>query len=64
VASAQTVMIGDSSSDMLAARAADVHSIAVTYGYNHGRDMREFGPDFVVDSLAEVPQYLRLPTTE
>ena len=64
VTPARTVMIGDSSSDMLAAQAADVHSIAVTYGYNHGRDMREFEPDFAVDSLAEVPQYLRLPTTE
>lgn len=64
VAAARAVMIGDSSSDMLAARAASVHSIAVTYGYNHGQDMREFEPDFVVDSLAEVPQYLSLSPTE
>jgi phosphoglycolate phosphatase-like HAD superfamily hydrolase len=38
--------------------------IAVTYGYNQGRDMRALQPDFVVDSAAEVPQYLRLHSIE
>lgn len=60
----RSVMIGDSSNDWLGARAAGMHLIAVTYGYNEGRDAREFEPDFVVDSLAEVPQYLRLSTIE
>lgn len=32
----QTVMIGDSSNDILAAQQAGIDCIAVTYGYNHG----------------------------
>lgn len=64
VAPAQAVMVGDSASDVLAARAAAACCIAVTYGYNQGRDLRELQPDRVVDSLAEVPHHLRLHTTE
>lgn len=59
---ARAVMIGDTSNDLLAARAAGTYSGAVTYGYNRGSDVRELEPDFVVDSLAEVPQYLTLYT--
>jgi phosphoglycolate phosphatase len=61
---ARAVMVGDSAADVLGAQAAGMNSIAVTYGYNQGRDLRELNPDFVVDSAAEVPQYLRLYTTE
>lgn len=64
VVPARAVMIGDSSNDLLAAHAAGTYSVAVAYGYNQGRDLREINPDVVVDSLAEVPQYLRLDTTE
>lgn len=60
VAPAHTVMVGDSANDVRGARAAGAHAIAVTYGYNQGRDVGELGPDIVVDSLAQVPQYLRL----
>jgi phosphoglycolate phosphatase len=61
---AQAVMVGDSANDVLGARAAGLRVIAVTYGYNQGRNVRELEPDVVVDSAAEVPQYLRLSTTE
>ncbi len=54
------VLVGDSSNDVQAARAAGMPVICVTYGYNHGHDIRESHPDAVVDSLAEVPQYLKL----
>lgn len=53
-------LVGDSSNDVQAARAAGMPVICVTYGYNHGHDIRDSRPDAVVDSLAEVPQYLRL----
>ncbi len=56
------VLVGDSSNDVQAARAAGMPVICVTYGYNHGHDIRDSRPDAVVDSLAEVPQYLRLYT--
>lgn len=54
------VLVGDSSNDVQAARAAGMPVICVTYGYNHGHDIRESHPDAVVDSLADVPPYLRL----
>lgn len=54
------VLVGDSSNDVAAARAAGMPVICVTYGYNHGHDIRESHPDAVVDSLTEVLPYLRL----
>jgi phosphoglycolate phosphatase len=56
------LLVGDSSNDVEAARAAGMPVICVTYGYNHGHDIRESHPDAVVDSLTEVPPYLRLYT--
>jgi phosphoglycolate phosphatase len=54
------VLVGDSSNDVQAARAAGMPVICVTYGYNHGHDIRESRPDLVVESLTEVPQHLQL----
>ena len=54
------VLVGDSSNDVAAARAAGMPVICVTYGYNHGHDIRDSHPDAVVDSLADVPPYLKL----
>jgi len=56
---AHGVLVGDSSNDVHAARAAGMPVICVTYGYNHGHDIRQSLPDAVVDSLMEVPQYLK-----
>lgn len=58
--SAHGVLVGDSSNDVQAARAAGMPVICVTYGYNHGHDIRQSLPDAVVDSLTDVPSYLRL----
>ncbi len=55
----QGVLVGDSRSDVQAARAAGMPVICVTYGYNHGQDIRGSGPDAVIDSLAKLPNYLR-----
>ena len=53
------VLVGDSANDVQAARAAGMPVICVPYGYNHGHDIRESHPDQVVESLAELPLYLR-----
>lgn len=50
----QSLFVGDSRSDVLAARAASVPCVAVSYGYNHGRPIDEERPSLVVDSLAEL----------
>jgi len=51
---AQSMMIGDSVSDVAAARAAGFQIICMSYGYNHGMDIREANPDAVVDSMLEI----------
>ena len=48
------LMIGDSVSDVAAARAAGFQIVCMSYGYNHGVDIREAGPDAVLDSMDEI----------
>jgi phosphoglycolate phosphatase len=48
------LMVGDSISDVKAARAADFQIVCVSYGYNHGQDIREAHPDAVIDSMAQL----------
>lgn len=53
-APADSLMIGDSVSDVKAARAAGFGIVCMSYGYNHGQDIRAAEPDAVIDSLAEI----------
>jgi phosphoglycolate phosphatase len=50
----QALMIGDSVSDVKAARAAGFSIVCMSYGYNHGQDIRTAEPDAVIDSMAEL----------
>ncbi len=50
-APARTLMVGDSSNDCEAARAAGCPVVLVSYGYNHGEPVAEARPDRVIDSL-------------
>jgi len=54
VAPQSSLMIGDSISDVRAARAAGFKIVCVSYGYNHGVDIRDARPDAVVDSISDV----------
>jgi phosphoglycolate phosphatase len=49
-----SLMIGDSQSDVKAARAAGFQIVCMSYGYNHGEDIRNYNPDAVIDSLTEI----------
>ena len=53
-APARTLMIGDSSNDAQAARAAGCPVVLVTYGYNHGEPVHGVDADGIVDSLASL----------
>lgn len=55
---AQCLMVGDSKTDVAAARAAGIPVVCVSYGYNHGEDIRAAGPDAVIDSLEEFSDLL------
>ena len=51
------VMVGDSESDIGAAVAADVASVAVSFGYCHV-PLAELGADAVIDDLSTLPETL------
>ncbi|MGL4473850.1 MAG: phosphoglycolate phosphatase [Shewanella sp.] len=50
----QLLMVGDSKNDILAAKAANLASIGLTYGYNYGEDIGLCGPDAVYDQFSEI----------
>jgi phosphoglycolate phosphatase len=54
VSPGDALMVGDSVSDVKAARAAGFAIVCVSYGYNHGIDIRTAEPDAVIDSLIEI----------
>ena len=62
VSAAQSLLLGDSANDVRAARAAGMPVVCVSYGYNHGDDIRASMPDAVVDSLAELAEILVQPS--
>lgn len=53
-----SLMLGDSMSDVKAARAAGFQIICMSYGYNHGEDIRSYDPDAVIDSFTELEQLI------
>ena len=62
VDTAQTLMVGDSINDVLAARAAGMPVVCVPYGYNEGNDPRTLPCDAFVETLAELPSLLTRAT--
>lgn len=54
----RTLMLGDSSNDAQAARAAGCPVVLVTYGYNHGEPVRQVDADGFVDALDGVAALL------
>lgn len=58
VTAEQSLMLGDSQSDVKAARAAGFKIICMSYGYNHGEDIRSYNPDAVIDSMVELKNLL------
>jgi len=51
-----SLIVGDSIHDVEAGRAAGFQVVCVSYGYNHGQDIRKTHPDAVIDSLTELPE--------
>ena len=60
----ECLMVGDSKNDILAAKAAKMESIGLTYGYNYGEDIGLHKPEAVFDDFSDIvatlsPEYLR-----
>ena len=51
----QCLHIGDSSTDVKAAKNAGFASLAVSFGYNHGQPISDSNPDVVIDHWNELP---------
>ncbi|AXV66399.1 HAD family hydrolase [Pseudoalteromonas lipolytica] len=50
----KAIMIGDSKSDVLAAKAANVDVIALGYGYNQGENLADFNPEYLCDNFLDI----------
>ncbi len=54
ICASRCVMIGDSKNDIMAANAANMQSIGVSYGYNYDEDICVYEPDTVVHEFDEI----------
>ncbi len=63
----EVLMVGDSTNDVMAARAAGIPVVCVPYGYNEGQDPRDLPCDAFIESLTDLPPLLAgaalLPTS-
>lgn len=57
------MMLGDSVSDVKAARAAGFQITCMTYGYNHGENIADAKPDALLDSMAGLQSLLEQAVT-
>lgn len=57
IAKEKAVFVGDSEVDILCGKNAGIKTVGVTSGFA-GEKIRNFGPDFVIDSLSGLPEIL------
>ena len=50
----EAIMVGDSKNDILAAKNAKIKSIALTYGYNQGEEIKNYNPDFIFNKFSDI----------
>jgi HAD superfamily hydrolase (TIGR01509 family) len=61
---AQTLMVGDTSADMQAGKAAGVRTCAVTYGFGDTQALLDCGPDYCIRSFPELLSVLAHEATQ
>ena len=55
---AQAYMIGDSINDIAAGKNDNIDTLALSYGYNYGKDIRDSQPNKAFDNFADLLNYL------
>lgn len=55
-----TLMVGDGEADMRVARAAGIRSVGCTWGMHPRGVIESLRPDFIIESIGELPELLRL----
>lgn len=58
IAPNQSYMIGDSKNDILAGKNANIDTLALTYGYNYGEDIRLHQPTQVFDNFDDLVTFI------
>ncbi len=53
-----SMMVGDTCFDILAAQAAGMCAVGVTYGYNYLKPLTEYHPDYVLDDFSELQKII------
>ncbi len=54
----ESVMVGDSKNDILAAKACGMQSVGVTYGYNYGESISVYDPNMIIDDFGDILKFL------
>ncbi len=54
----QTLMVGDSQNDILAARQAGIESVLATYGYTQGKEPKKIGADIMIKDFRQLQKVL------
>lgn len=54
----KTVMVGDRKYDILGAKAHNIKSIGVTYGYGSEQELMEYGADYIVSTVEQLTALL------
>lgn len=53
-----SVMVGDSKNDILAAKESNIDSIAVSYGYNYDEDISIYNPTISIEEFKSIEEFL------
>ncbi|MBN2224746.1 MAG: HAD-IA family hydrolase [Deltaproteobacteria bacterium] len=55
----RTVMVGDTTDDIMAAKAAGVIACGVTYGFGTRQDLVDAGAEIIIENIADLPAYFQ-----
>lgn len=55
-----TVIVGDSKSDILTGKNAGIDTIAVTYGYDKLENLKKENPTFIIDDFSKLGDIIEL----
>jgi phosphoglycolate phosphatase-like HAD superfamily hydrolase len=57
----QALMVGDTTADILAGKAAGLKTCAVTYGFGSPEELQHCQPDYVIDTFSDLVRLVKAP---
>ena len=60
----ETVIVGDSKTDIVAGKNAGIDTIAVTYGYDKPENLRNLNPTYIVDDFKSLEKVIKYKNNE